>query len=121
MNKKTLIKTLFTITLSTIFVIMIGFSVSQGNNETSLNDITNSNTDYKIIYKADKCTSEENLIYKENNKEYYTECYKLEDIYINWSDSKIDTLEESLKNKSVTIDSLKKHGLDIKVVDIYEN
>ena len=118
MSKKMILKTIFTIALSSVFVIMLGISISKGNNETSINSIIQ---DYKIIYKADKCSAEENLIYKENNIEFYTDCYRLEDIYINWSNAKIDTLEECLKNKSVTIDSLKKHGLEIKEVEAYEN
>ena len=120
MNKN-ILKAFFSLILAIIFVIMIGFSSAKGNVETSLNSLLNDNLDYQIIYKAEKCISEENLIYKDNNKEYYTECYRLEDIYINWSNAKIDTLEECLKNKSVNIDSLKKHGLDIKVVESYEN
>lgn len=120
MNKKTIIKILFTLALSSIVVVMIMVSTSLGNQQTSVGNILNQELDYKIIYKSDKCTSYDNLIYKENNKEYYTECYRLKDIYINWSNAKIDTLEKCLKEKTVSIASLKEHGLVIKVVESHE-
>ena len=121
MNKKEKIKIVFTLSLSLIVTLMIGLSSSNGKTGTSINQIINEKQEYTLIFKADKCTSAMNLIYKEKNLEYYTECYSLDDIYVNWSNAKIDSLKECLDNKKIDIKSLKEHGLEIEVVETYEN
>ena len=121
MNKKDKIKIVFTLSLSLIVTLMIGLSSSNGKTGTSINQIINEKQEYTLIFKADKCTSAMNLIYKDKNLEYYTECYSLDDIYVNWSNAKIDSLKECLDNKKIDIKSLKEHGLEIEVVETYEN
>lgn len=121
MKVNKMIKILFVAMLFVIFISLSIISFSNKDLATSINNSINNKLDYQIIYKTEFCLASEALIYKENNKEYYVECHDPKDIYINWSNGKIEKLQDSLNDKSVTIKSLQDHGLNIKIVEEYEN
>lgn len=121
MKVNKMIKILFVAMLFVIFISLSIISFSDKDLATSINNSINNKLDYQIIYKTEFCLASESLIYKENNKEYYVECHDPKDIYINWSNGKIEKLQDSLNDKSVTIKSLQDHGLNIKIVEEYEN
>ena len=121
MKVNKMIKILFVAMLFVIFISLSIISFSNKDLATSINNSINNKSDYQIIYKTEFCLASESLIYKENNKEYYVECHDPKEIYINWSNGKIEKLQDSLNDKTVTIKSLQDHGLNIKIVEEYEN
>ena len=69
--------------------------------------------DYRIKDTNKDCVKEEELIYEDKEYGYYLPCQGSYNIYLEWDDGSKDLIKNALKNKKVTIESLKDHGLKI--------
>ena len=71
--------------------------------------------DYKIVYDSDNdsCLEMEELLYEDDQYEYYLPCASSYDIYLEWSDGSKDLLKDALRNNKVTMESLIDHGLRV--------
>lgn len=82
----------------------------------SLKDSVNDydNMEYRII-KTDpvECEINDEYFYEDENYYYYFTCPKYNNIYIEWKNGENVLLDDALKTKKVTINSLISHGLGV--------
>lgn len=67
---------------------------------------------FHIEDRSEMCTGEKELIYTDNQFNYYLPCSKSEAIYLVYPDHEI-TLKEALDTNSVTINELINNGLEV--------
>ena len=100
---------IFTVILTIIVILMLFIYFDKTGNSPSINSLV----DYVIENNSDECNSIQELIYSDNNKNYYIPCTMSNDILLVWNDGSKDYLKDALNNNKVTIKSLKQHGLEI--------
>ena len=69
--------------------------------------------DYVIKDENKKCKAEEELIYEDEDYNYYLTCLGSYNIYLEWTDGSRDLLKNALNNKKVNMASLIEHGLEV--------
>ncbi len=111
MKTKIILKSIFVffLTLILIGLIYIIFSKTPGNIQVSNLKIV----DYVIRDDSNVCPSALELIYTDDEYNYYLPCIKSANITLVWEDGVIDSLKNALEHEKVTITSLEKHGLEI--------
>ena len=69
--------------------------------------------DYYIQNDTEECPKALELIYSDKKYNYYLPCIESENITLVWEDGVVDSLKNAISKEKVTIESLKRHGLDI--------
>ena len=121
MGTNKLFRNLFVISLTIILICLSVLAAGSLPDEepTLSNEIDYSKLNFEILNKNETCEESLELLYSTENKEYYTYCK--ENVYIKWENGEIDTIEESIVENKITIESLNNYDIEIVAVDKNEN
>ena len=70
-------------------------------------------SEYSLVDKSENCEKALELIYETTTTAYFLNCFKSNNIYLEYADGTIITLREALDGEKVTIESLIDHGLEV--------
>ena len=112
MNSKIYLKIVAVIFLNAILGILIYIVYDKAGTRAGIYEPIEI-ADYVIKDNNKECIKGEELIYEDENFNYYLTCKGSYNITLEWTDGSKDLVKNALKNKKVTIASLAEHGLRI--------
>ena len=113
MKTKMVIKSIFVTLLVIILVALAVIAFTKIDKTDALYEL-NKSVDYRIVDNIDNCTQKHmDCFYENENGEYCFECKKSNEVLLEWSDGSQTKMLDSLKEGSVSIESLIEHGLKV--------
>ena len=121
MGTKKIFKGLFVMSLTFILICLSVIVAGGLPNETPTlsPEIDYTKLRFEIVNKNVTCEESLELLYSTKTTDYYTYCK--ENVYVKWENGEIDTLEETLDENKVNIESLKDYDVEIIQIEKNEN
>ncbi len=113
MKTKMVLKGIFVTVLTITLIALAVIAFTKIDKTDALYEL-NKSVDYRIVDNVDNCSQiYMDCFYKNENGEYCFECKKSSEVLLEWSDGSQTKMLDSLKEGSVSIESLIEHGLKV--------